>query len=645
MITSVQMIVGNIAVALMIGLLAALVGRSGRRATLAHALWVIFFIKLITPPLLWIPIAVPAEWFPPAVSEKIQMHPNMASTHVATAASTGDSLPPPMGDQAQAPETTADSGFSAVDLWGIFAVVWVIGFSFAVVRGLTRYVRFRRLLRQEGEPDRQATLFVDQLLRSEQGTPCFRTGHSYSPVVLRIPARVSPMLFGFGRRAVIICPNQLWQSLCEDEREAFLAHEAAHYHRRDHWVRWLEWLVTALYWWFPGVYVARRELERHEEAACDAWAVRKLRSTPRRYAEALLRVVDFLSEHQVGIPRLGSGMRPTDSLEQRLRLLMRPGGPSPASRPAQATAGAACFLLWVVHPSLQPFLPVHEPVVQPSTTVQQAIDIRMPPDALLDASAGSTGAELPDSPRGFWNQRPRRQWAYVSLTLPGALLVAEAGRGIVIERPEREPLSFSSDQLTAITEIPSTRRVVIGDASGSLRLWDLQAGLPTSLIGRHGAQITSLAYHESFGVVSADASGLVIRWDLQSGQVLARWSGTAGPVQSIRCSGDNRTMAVLVGSWSQLDRAERVHFINASSLEMQWSAPVSPSTAVVLQVEPAEWVAVEWSGAVRLLESGRPIARVAKHDVSALVLSQNAKLSWLSTVQQDDVARIPAEEL
>ncbi len=121
------------------------------------------------------------------------------------------------------------------------------------------------------------------------------------------------MLFGIGDGTKIVCPNRLWQSLNEDERQAFLAHEVAHYLRHDHWVRWIEWLVTTIYWWCPLVYFARRELERHEEVACDAWAISYLHTSPRTYAEALLSVVDFLSETQVGTPRLASRMQPADS--------------------------------------------------------------------------------------------------------------------------------------------------------------------------------------------------------------------------------------------------------------------------------------------------------------------------------------------
>ena len=55
------------------------------------------------------------------------------------------------------------------------------------------------------------------------------------------------------------------------EQDAVLAHELAHLKRRDHWVRRLEAIVLGLYWWYPGAWWARRQLERAEEECCDAW--------------------------------------------------------------------------------------------------------------------------------------------------------------------------------------------------------------------------------------------------------------------------------------------------------------------------------------------------------------------------------------
>ena len=280
MIDWAQLIISNILVAMLIGGLAWLVGRSGQRAHLAHLLWIGFFVKLVTPPIIILAIMVPAEWLPQQLS---QPSPFIASAETA-------SLEFPESATLIADGVLPESNRMGVDerpawpkigWWHVAVVVWCIGFVYLTSRGVVRFVRFHRLLQREGTVDEEATQFVGNLIAAQY--PEQRARLRRTPQVLRIPLRVSPMLFGIGRRAVIVCPDILWKSFDEDERQSFLAHETAHYCRRDHWVRWLEWLVTAAYWWFPAVHVARKQLERHEEACCDAWAVNQLKSPPRRY--------------------------------------------------------------------------------------------------------------------------------------------------------------------------------------------------------------------------------------------------------------------------------------------------------------------------------------------------------------------------
>ena len=336
-----QFVAGNILVASLIGGLAWQVGRSGRRATLAHILWVAFFVKLITPPIVLFPIHVPENWLPATATSYITSLPYRGFSLPRSESASGVLSGP--GEWVTAFTTSdfdSNTGFltPSFDAWTCLGFVWLLGFVIVLTRGMIRFVRFHRLLSSEGTLDEEASAFVNKLLNPKQGTSAKSLR---GPQVLRIPIRVSPMLFGFGNRPAIVCPDQLWQLLSESDRHAFLAHETAHYYRRDHWVRWLEWIVTAAYWWFPGVYVARRQLERNEEACCDAWAVRQLGSAPRQYAEALLRVVDFISEHGVGMPRLASGMQPTESLEERLRLVMQGSGANHSSSAIRCSAGAA----------------------------------------------------------------------------------------------------------------------------------------------------------------------------------------------------------------------------------------------------------------------------------------------------------------
>ncbi len=598
MTLSIQLVLSNLVVASLIGGVAWVVGRSGRRAALAHVLWIVFFVKLVTPPIIVLPLL-----------------------------NVSDSL--------QSASAIAQGSWSnqMIDIWIVFGVVWAIGFLLIATRGLVRFLKFRQLVCREGVRDVDAEASVMSLLirDAQQWGDRVRS----VPHVLRVPVRVSPMLFGVGWCPVIVCPDQLWQVLSDDEREAFLAHETAHYCRRDHWVRWLEWMVTAVYWWFPGVHWARRQLERHEEACCDAWAVRRLESTPRKYAEALLRVVDFISDNGVATPRLASAMQPTDSLEERIRLLMRHRGMDDASHPTKWFAGAACFVLWLVHPISQPRTPIPVTIAgdlhRSTTRIHTEIDVMRSTGVL-----GNPLTVLPESPTGFWNRSPRNQWANFSLALPGAELFADVRHGISVNVDGRDPVHFTHDELTSLVEIPLTHRIVIGDRSGNLRLWDFSDSMPVSLIGRHRSGITSLAFHHRGGLVSADQTGSVMRWNIQSGQVLATWSTqhngfSLGSVQSVRYSNDGQTLAILVGRWHEGGSGGSVHILSTETLEVLRSLPVACGTAAIIPDSDGAWLSVDWTGVVRLLDSQLPIHSVSKDQVSALVLSANYSLPKFET--------------
>ena len=616
----IQIVASNLLVASIIALLAWWVGRSGKRASVAHLLWVAFFIKLVTPPLVMLPVSVPESWLPESTTHS---YPAVVALF-DTAPSTPTEITPPVNDNIAAsgiatsmrPEPT---WIEQVSVGSILMFGWACGTIMVIGFGLKKFFRFWWLLKREGTVDERATHATRELLDS--------SSLARTPQVIRLPVRVSPMLFGFGRRAVIVCPDALWQSMGESDRQAFLAHEAGHYARRDHWVRWLEWIVTAVYWWFPVVYLARTQLERHEEACCDAWAVQKLQSGPRPYAEALLRVVDYISDYKVGIPRLASGMQPTDSLEERLRLLID-GNVQQRGCPACWATGAACLTMWMLHPVPIPRTAISKSPIE--NTVQSLTSV---PTATKPKLVNSKPEiELPDVPLGFWNQSPQTRWANFSLKLPGAKLIAESNQGISIQTPSHETIRFSHDEMSAIVQIPSTKRVVIGDKKGNVRLWDLSAATPVSLIGRHGASVSSMTYHESFGLITAGERGTVMKWDMQSGEVTASWAVPVAQqphrIQSIRCSADGSTLAILTGSWSERYLPQKVHFLESGSLEYISSFVLSQQThgsvAVVEASDQHGWLLVDWTGAVRTLESAL-VNRISKHTVSAMVLAQQVE--------------------
>ncbi len=159
-----------------------------------------------------------------------------------------------------------------------------------------------------------------------------RLGLRRCPEILFVPAPVSPMVWALGRRARLLIPSALWGRLTEEQRQTLLIHELAHLRRGDHWVRRLELVVTALYWWDPVVWWAQQQLRQAEEQCCDAWVVWALPAAGQTYATTLVETLAFLSKAQPALPLGASGIEHVQQLKRRLAMIMTGTSPRAMSR-------------------------------------------------------------------------------------------------------------------------------------------------------------------------------------------------------------------------------------------------------------------------------------------------------------------------
>jgi beta-lactamase regulating signal transducer with metallopeptidase domain len=192
--------------------------------------------------------------------------------------------------------------------------VWLAGTGLWLVVAGTRIYRFQRLLRYGRAAP--APLQQRACLLAER----FALGRC--PTVWLVPGRVSPLLWALGKEVCLVLPMDLMTRLGPQEQASLLAHELAHARRRDHWVRWLEFAVSGLYWWLPVVWWARRQLQQAEEECCDAWVVWTLPTAAKAYAKALLQTVDFL-DARPALPPVASGVGHVRLLRRRLTMIVR----------------------------------------------------------------------------------------------------------------------------------------------------------------------------------------------------------------------------------------------------------------------------------------------------------------------------------
>lgn len=176
------------------------------------------------------------------------------------------------------------------------------------------------------------------------------------PETFMLEAPVAPMIWCVpligGPR--LILPAALWSELDEYGRRAVIYHELAHLRRRDHWVRWIEAAVGALYWWHPLVWWVRRHLREEAELSCDAWVTWLMPRARRTYAEALLharQVVDSQRE-PVSAVALAFTSRRSKTFARRITMVM-----TESVRPKLSVAGLALVLVlavagWLAMPAL-----------------------------------------------------------------------------------------------------------------------------------------------------------------------------------------------------------------------------------------------------------------------------------------------------
>ena len=77
-------------------------------------------------------------------------------------------------------------------------------------------------------------------------------------------------------------------TLTEEQIRCVLAHERAHLKRRDHWVKPLGYLLLAVYWFHPLLWVAYALLCRDVEFACDEKVAAELSGAERQAYSAVL---------------------------------------------------------------------------------------------------------------------------------------------------------------------------------------------------------------------------------------------------------------------------------------------------------------------------------------------------------------------
>ncbi|MBQ2385491.1 MAG: hypothetical protein II292_04700, partial [Clostridia bacterium] len=140
----------------------------------------------------------------------------------------------------------------------IFAILWLVGILAMVIYTLVSYLKLKKSIGT-------AVLYKENIYQSENVA---------SPFILGI---IKPRIY-------------LPFSISEQSAEHVIAHEKAHLRRKDHLWKPLGFLLLAVYWFNPLMWLGYILLCRDIELACDEKVIKELDCDARAdYSEALLR--------------------------------------------------------------------------------------------------------------------------------------------------------------------------------------------------------------------------------------------------------------------------------------------------------------------------------------------------------------------
>lgn len=660
---------------------ALLISRVVRRPAVVHALWVLVLLKLVTPPVVEIPVGLRLERLasltemsiPATATANLEPTPPLPSvTTTPVVVYAGNDNPQSIakriddGDSAAADPAAIERrsiGLVASVLapatmrrWvattiPILLWVWIAGsVAWFVVQGW-RIACFVRLTAT-------ARLACEDIQRQTQQL-ALSIGARRAPKIWILDATMSPILWAVGSRARVIFPADLLDRVDAAARATLLTHELAHFRRGDHWVRLLEFVVTGLFWWHPAIWIARREIEIAEEHCCDAWVVSQFPGQPRRYAEALLDTIDFLSEDQPRLVPVASGLGQAPFLRQRIRLIMSGVAPKSMSGTTRLAVLAAAAVLLPLGPQLFEGAIRHADAALASTRTRglnhrAAGDSIVFPDGARAANSPDTGtagvtaiseavadtairfdepatpaAEIGDA---FTDPSTTDSVAWAIVNSPDGRFQAVAKTGgefVLNDTFQRRSFDLSAYQISSIAFAPHRDLLAAGSSDSKVYLFDCASGDPVATFAGHQAAVGSLAISfDSRFIVSGSRDGVVKLWDIDyESEVSSRIPAQASAINCVRFSSDGRLLAIASGDWMASNGGSVVLWDLRGGTMKRRINSTSPIGAIAFGTD--QLVVAQWSGKTMSwdLQSGASelAATVDKDTVSAAAFAADAQ--------------------
>lgn len=355
-----------------VGLLAAVVWILTKKFTqnqpqMAHLLWGLVLIKVITPPVWSSPISV-FSWLgcgaysqqnaePEMVNAGPRSNPTASTLNIhlskATETSRLDSLPTLSSRTDDASSARESLAMPAADepTWvgESLLKVWILGVCFLIMVNVIRLASFwcwvRASMRRSKSFRQERCRLLEARMQATTHATAAKLGIRCKIRVRLIDAPIGPAVVGLFRPTIIL-PLGIVENRSTEFLEPLIAHELLHIRRGDLFWAVLQTLSTSLLWFHPLVWLAARKLTLESERSCDEQTIAWLGCSPKAYARSLIDVLE--RKHQLRVAPALPGVRPVDVTRKRLERIMRLGQGSRKKSPIWAWAifvGAVALVL------------------------------------------------------------------------------------------------------------------------------------------------------------------------------------------------------------------------------------------------------------------------------------------------------------
>lgn len=228
--------------------------------------------------------------------------------------------------------STSVDTISALSVWQIGMIIWILGIIVFLTAHLVRHYRFMYMVKRWGQTITEPnTLYLLEKVKHEMNIT--------KEIALKECSCIhSPMLVGFTNNTIWL-PNNAYR---EEELNMILKHELVHLKRKDLWYKAFVLLVSSIHWFNPLFYLFAKELDNLCEHACDEEVVknsdiqlRKTYSQTILHAEKLKRgegvfFTNFLGSTQILKKRILSIMdmnkKKSGMVVMALLILLTTGG-------------------------------------------------------------------------------------------------------------------------------------------------------------------------------------------------------------------------------------------------------------------------------------------------------------------------------